>query len=364
MAVKSRTTSSSILRTDTTPPGGKWPLLFIGRRVTASVPSDGLAAAIWASKHCCAMHRMDNAMNFVTTTPPVTDEMVSDFSTSHLPWQLDVVRDAELKHRAARLGGQWAVDCRLGGMSGRRGPREISHTDGDYAAVLLVRHGREVFSQVGRQAVVGPGTAVMWDGVMPGECFSEGPLVKTTLFMPRQLCIEVLPRLDSLVARPLATTPSLRLLFDWLHTSMKSPDLDEDAAATAGRIAIDLLASAIGASSNIVLDTKTIRLMEVKAFIEFRLGDSSLTVDDIARGNAVSNRYLHTLFEGTGETCREFLMRRRRELAYQLLLSPAPVSVTEVAHRCGFDNPSSFSRTFRAAYGVSPREARNTRRGM
>jgi AraC family transcriptional activator of tynA and feaB len=249
-------------------------------------------------------------------------------------------------------------------MSGRRGQREINRTDGDFAAVLLVRQGREVFSQGGRQATVGPGTAVMWDGVMPGECYSEGPLVKTTLFMPRQLCLEALPRLDLLVARPLATNPSLHLLFDWLRTSMKTPDLDEDAAAMAGRIAIDLLASAIGASSNIVLDTKTIRLMEIKAFIECRLGDSSLAVDDIARANAVSNRYLHALFEGTGETCREFLMRRRRELAYQLLLSPAEVSVTEVAHRCGFDNPSSFSRTFRAAYGMSPREARSTRPGM
>lgn len=303
-------------------------------------------------------------MSFVTSVPAVTDEMVSDFSTSHLPWQLDVVRGAALKHRAAKLGGPWAVDCRLGGMSGRRGTREISHTDGDYAAVLLVRHGREVFSQRGRQAVVGPGTAVMWDGVVPAECFSEGPLVKTTLFIPRQLCLEALPRLDSLVARPLAATPSLRLLFSWLHTSTRSLDLDEDAGAISGRIAIDLLASAIGASSNIVLDTKTIRLMEIKAFIESRLGDSSLTVDDVARANAVSTRYLHTLFKGTGETCREFLMRRRRERAYQLLLSPASVSVTEVAHRCGFDTPSSFSRAFRAAYGISPREARSARPAM
>ncbi|WP_457949807.1 helix-turn-helix domain-containing protein [Pseudarthrobacter sp. alpha12b] len=303
-------------------------------------------------------------MTSVTTMPLVNDEMVDEFSTSHLPWQLDVVRDAALKHRAAEFGGLWAVDCRLGGMSGRRGQREISHTDGDYAAVLLVRRGREVFSQGGRQAAVGAGSAVMWDGVLPGECFSEGPLLKTTLFMPRQLCLEALPRLESLVGRPLNSTPSLRLLFDWLHTSTRAVDLDEDSAAMAGRIAVDLLASAIGASTNIVLDTKAIRLMEVKAFVESRLGDSSLTVDDIAHGNAVSIRYLHALFEGTGETCREFLMRRRREAAYQLLLSPAPISVTEVAHRCGFENPSSFSRAFRAAYGVSPREARNAHRSM
>lgn len=300
----------------------------------------------------------------MTSMAAVSNEMVASFSTSHLPWCLDVVREASLAYKEVKLGGPWAVDCRLGGMSGRRGSREISRTDGDYTAVLLVRQGQEVFSQSGRQSSIGPGSAVIWDGVLPGECHSDGPLVKTTLFMPRDLCLEALPRLDALVARPLAPTPSLRLLFDWLEMSMTSEALDKDASATAGRVAMDLLTSALGASANIVLNTQAIRLMEIKAFIERQLAVPGLTVDDIARANAVSTRYLHILFQGTGETCRQFLMRRRREAARALLLSPASLSITEIAHRYGFDSPSAFSRAYRTAYGVSPREARNTRRRM
>lgn len=300
----------------------------------------------------------------MTSMVEVSNEMVANFSTSHLPWCLDVVREASLEYKEVKLGGPWAVDCRLGGMSGLRGCREIRRTDGEYTAVLLVRQGQEVFSQSGRQASIGPGSALIWDGVVPGECHSDGLLVKTTLFMPRDLFLEALPHLDALIVRPLAPTPSLRLLFDWLQISMTSAVLDKEAAATAGRVAIDLLTSALGASSNMVLNTQAIRLMEIKAFIESQIADPGLTVEDIARANAVSTRYLHILFQGTGETCRQFLMRRRREAARQLLLSSGTLSITEIAHRYGFDSPSSFSRAYRTAYGVSPREARNTSRGM
>ncbi|MGJ9403547.1 helix-turn-helix domain-containing protein [Arthrobacter sp. KK5.5] len=291
----------------------------------------------------------------------VSNEMVNDFSTSHLPWRLNVRRDAVLEHKTVLLGGPWAVDCRLGGMTGRRDSREIERTDGEYVAVLLVRQGRETFTQSGRAAEIAPGYAALWDGVRPSECFSNGTLVKTTLFLPRDLCRDAVPQLETLVARPLPPSPSLRLLFDWLRTLKTMKGLDGDAAATAGRVAIDLLSSAIGASPGLTLDTRAIRLMEVKAFIDANLGDAQLTVDDIARANAVSTRYLHMLFQGSGETCRQYLMCRRRETANRLLQSSGPLSITEIAHRTGFDNPSSFSRAYRAAYGRSPREARGAR---
>ena len=36
----------------------------------------------------------------------------------------------------------------------------------------------------------------------------------------------------------------------------------------------------------------------------------------------------------------------------------AGLSILEIATRWGFVSPAHFSRTFRAAYGVSPRDAR------
>jgi AraC-like DNA-binding protein len=297
----------------------------------------------------------------VSMVAVVSDEMVTDFSASHLPWQLEVSRESRLEHRAVQLGDSWVVDCRLGGMAGARGVREIRRTAGEYVAVLLVRQGMETFTQSGRKVEVGPGTAMIWDGVRPGECFSGPHLVKSTLFLPREVCRNALPRLDAVLARGVPDSPSLRLLFAWLQTTAAVPALDEDTAAKAGRIAVDLLASALGAIPDLVLDTTSVRLMEIKGFIDAHFGDAELTVEEIASANAVSTRYLHLLFQDTDESCRQYLMRRRREEAHQLLLLAPHLSITQIAHRCGFDNPSSFSRAYRAAYGMPPREARSRR---
>lgn len=54
---------------------------------------------------------------------------------------------------------------------------------------------------------------------------------------------------------------------------------------------------------NIVLDTRAIRLMEVRDFIDVNLRDAALGVVDIAHANALSIRYLHLRFKESGETC-------------------------------------------------------------
>lgn len=71
---------------------------------------------------------------------------------------------------------------------------------------------------------------------------------------------------------------SLRLLSSWLQTSTTAEKLDKTAAATAGHIAVDLLTSAIGASSNVALNTPAIRPMESRTVMDAHLGDAELTV--------------------------------------------------------------------------------------
>ncbi|WP_234313715.1 helix-turn-helix domain-containing protein [Streptomyces sp. NBRC 109706] len=57
----------------------------------------------------------------------------------------------------------------------------------------------------------------------------------------------------------------------------------------------------------------------------------------------------------TGFVRRQRLERARRELANPLL---AGVTVSAIALRLGFRRPAEFSRAFRAAYGVPPRDYR------
>lgn len=139
---------------------------------------------------------------------------------------------------------------------------------------------------------------------------------------------------------------------------MAAPHLDVGAAATAGRTVVDLLASAVSASSETVLDAKAIRLMEVRSFIDGHLGQAGLSIEDIAAASAISVRYLHQLFRGTGESCRQDILRRRLEEAHSQLAARSERAITAIAAGCGFSAPSAFGRAYREAYGVTPRGAR------
>lgn len=248
-------------------------------------------------------------------SPLPNDEMVNKFADTHLPWNLEVSKKAALQHSTKRFGEFWAVATALGGMSGQRGPKEIRRTNGEFLAVLLVHNGREIFTQKGNKSIINAGSAIIWDGVLPAECYTEGALNKSTFFLPRDLAKKALPHLDAIVGKPLISNGSLKLLSSWIKTAMTTEDLDDTAETLVGKTATDLLAAALGSSTELVLDTRAIRLMEVRSFIEQELSNPELDTDMIAAGTNFSTRYLHSLFEGSGETCRQFLQRRRLEKA-------------------------------------------------
>jgi AraC-like DNA-binding protein len=245
-------------------------------------------------------------------------------------------------------------------MRGRRRAAELRRNPGDFVGVLMVHHGTEILVQQGMTATVNAGTAALWDGVRPVDCATMGHLVKHTMFVPRDVLARAVPDLDSVLVRTLPASVNLRLLRGWLNVARDQRELDAEAARTAERMAVDLLAAAIDQARDGTSGTRSVLRQGVKAYLVEHLGDAELTLDVVARANAISLRYLHMLFEGTGETARDYLRRRRLERAHDILLGHSgEVSVAETARRCGFDNPSSFSRAYRSRYGRSPREARH-----
>ncbi|WP_461055803.1 response regulator [Spirosoma arcticum] len=94
-------------------------------------------------------------------------------------------------------------------------------------------------------------------------------------------------------------------------------------------------------------------LDRVYGFLTTHLDNPALDADVLASELGMSNRTLHrklgTLVAMTpGELIRTYRLRQ----AAQLLRSG--LSPTETAYRVGFDNPSSFSRAFRAVYQKTP----------
>ena len=97
----------------------------------------------------------------------------------------------------------------------------------------------------------------------------------------------------------------------------------------------------------------------IRRFIELNLASDSLAPETLSRQFGVSRPTLYRLFEPYGGVAT-YIRRRRLERCFQEITAPAKDRrrIAEIAYGWGFRNEAAFSRSFRQAFGVSPREAR------
>lgn len=82
---------------------------------------------------------------------------------------------------------------------------------------------------------------------------------------------------------------------------------------------------------------------------------SHIKVNDIASYIGINRSYLTTLFKNKlNVSPQEYLVSYRLNKAKQLLQITG-LSIREVAFRVGYDNPLTFSKMFKNAFGVSPK---------
>ncbi|GAA2093626.1 helix-turn-helix domain-containing protein [Kitasatospora saccharophila] len=100
----------------------------------------------------------------------------------------------------------------------------------------------------------------------------------------------------------------------------------------------------------------------VRAFVRRNLHDPRLAPPVVAAAHHISLSYLHRLFTeyAQGETVAAFIRRQRLERAGRDLADPAlrAVPIHAVAARYGMIGASEFTRAFKAAHGLPPREYR------
>lgn len=98
------------------------------------------------------------------------------------------------------------------------------------------------------------------------------------------------------------------------------------------------------------------KFFELLQYIERSYGEP-LTLDDMASHVGFSKFHFIRLFkEYTGTTFYDYLTNKRIQHAKQLLASN--MGITDVAFSCGFNNQTSFCRTFKKVCGCPPTEYR------
>jgi AraC-like DNA-binding protein len=103
--------------------------------------------------------------------------------------------------------------------------------------------------------------------------------------------------------------------------------------------------------------TQLALLRRLKQHIHRHLLDDTLSIQDIARANNVSSRYMQKLFRLEGTSPSDYLLEARLMRARALLKeSLKRQSVASVAYSSGFTNASHFSTAYKRRFGYSPRD--------
>jgi len=96
------------------------------------------------------------------------------------------------------------------------------------------------------------------------------------------------------------------------------------------------------------------RISHVLDFIEKNL-DANLSLENLSRKARYSPFHFHRVFSALiGENLNKFVTRKRVERIASVLLVEHNRSIKELAYTYGFNSESSFSRTFKQFYGISP----------
>jgi AraC-like DNA-binding protein len=182
--------------------------------------------------------------------------------------------------------------------------------------------------------------------------------------IPLTLCKALIGREQDLTARALTIAPGPTALFARYFESFvaQAPHLTGAAAEAAVQTLAQLAIVARGMpepherrSRNAV---RTGLLQSAMHMIESNIHQSDLSPLVMAGLLCISVRRLHVLFEPTGFTYARYVLSRRLERARLLLAQSPKRPVADVAYACGFDSLSTFYRSFRAAFGMSPADFR------
>ncbi|MBL1097716.1 helix-turn-helix domain-containing protein [Streptomyces coffeae] len=270
--------------------------------------------------------------------------------------------------RTTPLGRLQAVTVDGDCLSALRTRRHVAQGgEDDYVVVKLLDRGVGRIEQDGREALLGPGDVFVYDMTRPGRLDLPQPFRTKSLVLPRDVLGLRESDMAHVTASPLGPdTPLGGLLSPFLAGLVDGagtypPRVSELMA----RNLVDLLGvladERLGRTSADTPDGHRALLLRIQAFIDRHIADPDLTPQAIARAHRISLRYLHKLFESEDATVGRWIQRRRLEECRRDLARHANGStIAAVAHQWGFTSAAHFSRVFRAAYGISPREWRDT----
>ncbi|MDP9861474.1 MULTISPECIES: helix-turn-helix domain-containing protein [Streptosporangium] len=255
-------------------------------------------------------------------------------------------------------------------LRSERTPALIRRSDPEMYELTLITGGEMWISQAGKDARIHAGDLVMWDTSRPYDGRGlEGTSRAMILHLPRAQLPLPVKKVDELLARRMPARAGMAaILAHYLRSLVRQTSsmalLD---VRRLGTLTLDLamafLAHRLNAQDRLPLETRQQALrVRIRAFVEHNLADPHLSPAAIAAHHHISVRYLHLLFQRPETTVMAWIRQRRLENCRADLADPRlrAHSIQDIAARWGFTHATDFSRSFRRAYGMSPKDYRHS----
>ena len=228
----------------------------------------------------------------------------------------------------------------------------------DGSRVAKTRNGEQVFAN---------GDMLMVDMSQPIETVSTAYRT-VDLVLPRRVLEPLLIDPDAHAGQRLLAQDPLTALFrnHLMALYSNAPNMTEAQAFATQGATLALAAAALNGaiSQEHAASVRAAAWLAVRSYIEDHLRDRSLSVDQTALEFGISRATLYRMLERRGGFVN-YVRQRRLHRCREDLIEPSLVhlSISEVAERWGFNNPSAFSTAFKDAFGMGPRDFRQVARG-
>lgn len=268
--------------------------------------------------------------------------------------------------REVQFGSVALTDVLLSQQQITRSRSHLSKLDKDCYYVQLIQTGNLNVLQAGTLLPTNAGIGALFCASEPYDLQCLGKVRSYYLELPRAAFASRFAKDRVPLSATMSTGRGLgRIATEFCATlAAQGSTLDTSTRARLGEELMDVLALAFdSAQRNEPLADPVVqraRLRSIKAWLEDHVCDPNLTLEAVAKANAISLRYLHALFRLEGTSASHWIWNRRLERSYDMLLRSDndARSLTEIAWDAGFSSSSHFSTMFRRKFGLRPSDVR------
>lgn len=275
-------------------------------------------------------------------------------------------RDLTCEIHARRAGGLVFLDSHSSPFAASRIERHIRADDRNDLMVGLLLSGSGTVEQDDRRMLRRPGSFVVTDMARPYASTTGTDHQAFGFALPRDRLERAFGTAKRFTLLPIDETLGSGAIIAYLTSMFRSIDIvGPERAAEMAEIGVELVIGALArrlAKEPALSQGAGLQLYRAKTHIAAHIGDTALCPQQVAVALGISLRHLQALFQRQQISPADWIWTKRLSVARDRLAAPgyAGLSVSEIAFACGFSDQAHFSRRFKAAFGLSPRDWRNS----